>query len=120
MRNQNHQDENLHLTLAPLLSALILGLRAGKDDSPEQRSAHMPGSGFREPTGEEPAGEKGAVGLHVVPCQHRHVLSTPHQPPKHKALPRLSQVSLPNHMHIYLVVNHNPEQCWEGDVWKGS
>lgn len=27
----------------------------------------MPGSGFREPMGENPAGEKGAAGLHVDP-----------------------------------------------------
>lgn len=33
---------------------------------------------------------------------------------------RFSQVWLPNHMQIHLVVIHNPEQCWEGDVWKGS
>lgn len=70
MRNQNHEDE---LELASF-SSLCYQLQcqdcpAGKADCLEHRSVHAPGSGFREPMEENPAGEKGAAGLHVDPCQ---------------------------------------------------
>lgn len=52
--------------------------------------------------------------------QHCHVLSAPDQLLKQKTLSLLPHFCLPDHMQIHLLVIHNPEQCWEEDVWKGS